>query len=76
MKHPSLIPSFFFCHRFVQNLITSLSILIVIIKKQLELVILFQQLLVINSNINTRNIVASALFLHWKMYHLLNINSL
>jgi hypothetical protein len=62
MKHPSLIPScFFFGHCFVQNLTTSLCILIVIMKKQLELVVFFQQLSVINSNINTRIIVANAL---------------
>jgi hypothetical protein len=42
---------------------------------QLELVVLFQPFLVINTNINTRIIIASALFLHCKMYHLLNINS-
>jgi hypothetical protein len=41
MKHPSLIPSFIFCHHFVQNLTTSLCILVVIIKKQLKLVVFF-----------------------------------
>jgi len=46
-KHPSLITSFFFGHRFVQNLTTSLCTLVIIIKKQLELLVFFSDCLLL-----------------------------